>query len=67
MYQDKVIFDEHGIPKKDGDGLLAIEESKDFKKLKKGLMIVVTFILLMKTFFFLRVFKGLSHLVLMMR
>lgn len=27
MYQDKMIFDEHGIPLKDEEGLLLVEES----------------------------------------
>ena len=34
---------------------------------RKVITIIVTFVVLLKTFFFLRIFKGLSYLVLMMK
>lgn len=47
--------------------MLVEQDNRTSEKIKKTLLIVVTFILLLKTFFFIRIFKSIAHLVLMMR
>lgn len=67
LYQDTFVKDPATGGLKYEDGVKVIVRDAHIPRHKKTLLIVVTFILLMKTFFFLRIFKSLAHLVLMMR
>ena len=45
----------------------AILESENQKRFRKTVIILLTFLMLIKTFFFMRLFRSMAHLVAMMR
>lgn len=48
------------------NGVYELVKNDNFKEIRKVITIIVTSVMLLKTFFFLRIFKNLSYLVLMM-